>query len=97
MTKKSDPPEPLALPADELDRIAAAAREAWDRQGDGQLTDSRGRVWSFRVDRSPGFALRLDLGPYAQGVSQLLLGVADHDHVRTAAERLDTLAQSSRE
>jgi hypothetical protein len=95
-------PDPKAgkLSTAEQAQIAAFGRDVWNRQGDGDLTDSLGRWWAFGIARNPLVALYISVGgpwdgkisvPY-QAVGQASIGATATSPIRAAVVILDGLA-----
>jgi hypothetical protein len=105
MKEKRADPEPLepvdrALRPLELSSLAAFARGVWNRQGDGNTTDSVGRLWVVGIAHNPIPALYIAVGgpwngqitvPY-QAVPQDAMGITASDPVLKAVQTLDALA-----
>ena len=82
-----------ALSEDELALIAAAAREVYGRQGEGTYSDTRGRVWLFRVSHDPaGLELSLARPALSTSLGQQRLGADLDDGTLGAVRWLDAEA-----
>lgn len=85
--KASDP-----LPPDESAAVAALAWRVWSRQGDGTLTDSLSRPWSFMVVGEQTKALRVACGDASADTPQDALGVTDPDQLAAVVARVSATA-----